>query len=1742
MASADGQPLYHCVAKFIRRLDVKSAVLEALYDQALAAGKLPELTKENRPSPHKIECRPLPGEDSVEDIKFELDSATTGSTPSLASAIQTLSPFESPLKFTPRVKGPDGNSPILIAEEDCAVMLIEIVGFSKLTTSLVQRGPSGTELIHGTWGLHPGPHRARQVQEAILCGIQLLTELADFNIDPTVFTAGSIPEYKSQDAGNLDFSGTGGSGAGATPDVHEAPSPLAVTQLRLKLALDAGTINNVILGTEDRMEYSLSGHVIDRISELIGSVGELHIRASLWSVIEASCTSVASNISNMNETTVSFSRYHAGTARRSRTFNQKSKGRNNSQNRGNNGAYKRKTTPSSDIGGSSGASRSSWRRAPIMRRLSEGSEENNPSAGAEGSAAESDLTEEPLEAGDDVKDAYVESDEMWERALDAFVSPCLKNEMHRSAICQSSSVQFNSCVFIGVDIVAPLDELQQVVMIAATLAAKHKGTFHMCFTFNNLQGALCFFSQESTQLDQKDIAKTALTFAFEARLSLTQKGIASMISLASGDFYTSLLGNLIRSDTMVVGAVLNRAMKLLALPESFNRILLDDASYETLNAEAAASSDFQLSMLGKYMIKGAIKGMVIYEAKVLNTPPAIVQRPFNPAYVFGHKADRTSINASVTKWATDLAQQSPATAYVLEGTTGVGKSLILREIAFRKPSNVVICQSSVASESTLALPYYCLSFVLRDALKSYAGGVTDDLDMISKAIKQAGLDANEEPFLAYALNVKHPKEGIVKSFSPKDRSDMVDATIYKLLSVSAKSHKFLILVDNYQWIDSRSASLLHRLVRDVSQVFVVISTRPLTAGRKQSLDKLLHLPRVSHARLGTLNEADVADMVISQWGGVSSGVKKIESTIAPMLHKVSGGDAVFCDLLGTVLRTRSNVRHQTNGGNNNSGGNSGYETKRMTVMTIPGMTDTHGTQSQDPATQSEDQPSPLVLEDDGMLRLRRWPPLDLNGVTIADLVIGFFERASANMKRILVVTSALGQTFKVEDICSALEERPTPAEVLKWIQEDTSGLLVVDASSGKKITQIPVEQIEFRFRASQLAERIYDNIPFLNRQSLHSRVAAYFQSQYDKTKDPKLLSRIAFHFEKAKDIQSTLTALEELVNYCVSGNMLDETQVALSKLIGFLEAGWGKFGEESRGSFYCLLGETYLAENKPDTAQERLEQALRLVRAGFPKGNLFLGFSHWIEMGKAKGQLKKQQVPSTLEAKQLIDRLSESAKGTPNPASTEMKSTAMTSSICAAKSMSHLQICPIASTNSTLYSFFVVSGLNMIFAHGTSAEKARHASVAAIMLQKRLGSPMVKRPSDPLSRCIHVALSGLSDQPLDSPLRMEVAFAVGQVLYRDGYLKEAGDAMRTCMRLATMYDRLDIWVKAATLLLTLSTFAGQMEEQSYLSSIDSRIQLFLMDALEVKSTLQQQQLQQDIDGFMLVFAMVKLMSGDISYAFTCIDYVRNKNKQPSFSDADSTMSGNNNVKSSKTSLHTKSRNTVSPAPVKELGSVKTATTEAAATTVTTTLPVSDAKRLWPSAGLHICFYAANLLHATLRKNKALVTTILANVCNQATVQSLKKSWESGQDDIGLGLGLLTLALGTIIWALQGGADDPKCDPMVTKKASKDIKSMKAFCASGKHGFHIWGGPAASGVVVLLLDAAAFALESKRDKTSIESAISSKVNSVDIQGVDGGKSVAFLKALCDAISGGDVTSVKEKFTAAGMEYLHRALQS
>ena len=125
------------------------------------------------------------------------------------------------------------------------------------------------------WGLPSGSSRTKHISESIACGIQLLTELAEFTIDPSQTMSSMTTEPSAIENSTLEFAGVGSlpnSSNNASALISEN-GPLPVTNLRMRIAVTAGMISNVVYGTKERMEYIVGGQIFDELCNLIGNTG-----------------------------------------------------------------------------------------------------------------------------------------------------------------------------------------------------------------------------------------------------------------------------------------------------------------------------------------------------------------------------------------------------------------------------------------------------------------------------------------------------------------------------------------------------------------------------------------------------------------------------------------------------------------------------------------------------------------------------------------------------------------------------------------------------------------------------------------------------------------------------------------------------------------------------------------------------------------------------------------------------------------------------------------------------------------------------------------------------------------------------------------------------------------------------------------------------------------------------------------------------------------------------------------------------------------------------------------------------------------------------------------------------------------------------------------------------------------------------------------------------------------------------
>ncbi|KAJ3114959.1 hypothetical protein HDU96_001400 [Phlyctochytrium bullatum] len=1216
-----------CVAPFLRRSDVQTAIFKAF-----------------TPDPDRHD----PGEDrrpAGNELLLNVPETETGGPTAAAGwwgnseQIQIPEEFEageSPLtnlatnrsgyKLVVR-SHEDVHKPIVFADAEAILLGIEVTGFERIISTITKKkGVGWSEVVHGIagrylcqivdivdsfggeiakfmgdimfvkWDLSPNPStRSREILEAITCGVQLLTELADYNVEfnhaPTHQSPLSVDlEQAAADPTNLALLEYAGVGAPADPLLHppgggaSAPPPPTTIMLKMKLAVAVGVVSSVVLGTWERMDYSIYGPAVDDLSDnlLSSSLGELLVPLAVWQSIQSRCGVLAQNVVSNSDGHVNLAKFPSNPFRNPRTGSSKQSRSSfkNSNNRrrilaadsafdlrpassrsassadfdpgpGGGGAGGTGAAPPSPIRSSSRP----WRRTPAMRRLSE-------------------------------TDEARESQSWWFLALHAKLSASRPGSA--TSFARVRSVSQNLGPSKGLLLSTMLNKLllEQIVEGEGGLtpASSATGPKHMAFVVlisvldtENIEAVQRAVNKPDPDGDEEKRLRAAgldaANFSISVLRKLREQGILCSIALSCAETFFTMMGNYVRSDSFVLNGQITKTMKLLAIPEATERIVTCCENAQTTLTAAVSlihdSSRLSLHVLGRYMVRGSAKPTVVVE---ITDPTFSGWRRIHGSRhrSVGMDRHRNEIVRAVDVWLTTPAEQSgnPGTdksradeedwvlrglwplarfesrswgleerkLFVVVGNVGYGKSLLASEVkqevkALPAASAVHVCHVCSLPDHGPRLAFGALRrsiVAIAASVCSQEDGQTatlaakqDAVGILEAAFKDAGLDRRYACVAALVLGFRladaSPALGSMMAWAdelaPRQRVETTMAAVLAVLQHGiATGKKYLFLVDDYQ-------------------VFVIILSRPLGPGHslKAGLQRLQLLPGCRNIELEILSANHISDLLMHLWGGRGAGIRRVDPSLCDMIFRTTSGDPLFTTLLCRALRTRTALGKTPGSGSANGtgaqGGHAGmgpptFESvlyrskfggpqKRMSVE-APGLT---GIGVGDSAVEKEIRRkssvaqanggkdvnvSPLLIDDEGVLRSRKWPALDLTGVNLVDLVQGIYERMGHNSKRTFSVACIFGQAFTIDDLLGGLDGSGTAGEVLQALEEDVDGFIIPfdqmdpDLLGALPTSSLPPEpptqphQSLYQHQSRRNSQMLHDDVLLQHRRPSHS--------------------------------------------------------------------------------------------------------------------------------------------------------------------------------------------------------------------------------------------------------------------------------------------------------------------------------------------------------------------------------------------------------------------------------------------------------------------------------------------------------------------------------------------------------------------------------------------------------------------------------------------------------------------------------
>ena len=382
-----------------------------------------------------------------------------------------------------------------------------------------------------------------------------------------------------------------------------------------------------------------------------------------------------------------------------------------------------------------------------------------------------------------------------------------------------------------------------------------------------------------------------------------------------------------------------------------------------------------------------------------------------------------------------------------------------------------------------------------------------------------------------------------------------------------KEHRLLLLIEDVQWMDSASCTLLQRVAELVPTLAIVLTTAAepkdaSTDGQEtlmtrfpKDLTTLLSAPHVIHEQLGPLTRAEVHELLCDQLR-----VSSVQDEVVDSVFRRTVGNALYCiELAETMIQRKILTVHSDK------------------CLLAVGVDD---------------------LDAIGL-------PNSLQAAMSSQL-----DRMPSNCLNVLKAASVMGMYFPAIVLAAlSLEGVSTKRErdKLLWKLVELRMLeFVNDSSHWSEFLSESNQSDVYRFSSSMMRDVAYHSLPFEQRRHTHMAMATWIERTMnsilgDKKPDAHtrlwLYPALANHFMQTADGRaSALVYLEAAAKSALESNMNHEAMGFLSKKLKLLEhkdAGDEAVGDIARTK--CLLAEALLADGKLAQARDAVTDALGLV-------------------------------------------------------------------------------------------------------------------------------------------------------------------------------------------------------------------------------------------------------------------------------------------------------------------------------------------------------------------------------------------------------------------------------------------------------------------------------------------------------------------------------------------------------------------
>ena len=385
-----------------------------------------------------------------------------------------------------------------------------------------------------------------------------------------------------------------------------------------------------------------------------------------------------------------------------------------------------------------------------------------------------------------------------------------------------------------------------------------------------------------------DDAERALRAAASIRDQLHEAGVRCSLGVAAGPVLCGLFGSDLRREYSVSGPPMNLAARLAHAGQE--EILCDEATC------SAVGERFRFQPRTPVQLKGHRDPVAVRVLADVGPPGRLRATP-----LVGREQELAILDRHLDR----LVTGGTGGVVVIEGEAGIGKSALAGQAAALAEDAGVEVIPAVADAVESATSYYAWRQVFMTLLE-LDGSVPSAADLERHVIDRLGAGedvVSQIPLLASVLPGTVADNAFTEGLTGDVRADMTVRLLTRIIAGGTPRPR-LLLVEDAQWLDSNSWSLLRAVARDVPELLTLITIRPLPPGSEEQV-ALRALSPFEQLQLGSLAPAHTSELVRRRLG-----LDEDASELARFVEERVAGHPYFCEALLKAMQEAGVIRVQ----------------------------------------------------------------------------------------------------------------------------------------------------------------------------------------------------------------------------------------------------------------------------------------------------------------------------------------------------------------------------------------------------------------------------------------------------------------------------------------------------------------------------------------------------------------------------------------------------------------------------------------------------------------------------------------------------------------------------------------------------------------------------------------------------------------------------------------------------------------